>query len=167
MGAVRKADFYYGSMLSCFINNGLAPAIIEPGDSRRIYKMTTDNGDYQIYAKYVSSPLRRQKKDAQLWQFIFSPDEVEYFRKYKENGTKLYFVLICGCDKLQDSEIAILSLDEVKDCLDIDYDRESYRITIKWEKGIHGLKAYGTGRADILDGKDNTIRISRDMLSYF
>ena len=45
MGAVRKADFYFGSMLSCLINNGLAPAIIEPGDSRRIYKLTTDNGD--------------------------------------------------------------------------------------------------------------------------
>lgn len=166
MGAVRKADFYYGSMLSCLINNGLAPAIIEPGDSRRIYKMMTDNGDYQIYAKYVSSPLRRQKKDAQLWQFIFSPDEVEYIRSYVGNG-KLYFVLICGRDKLQDSEIAILSLDEVRDCLDVDYDRESYRITIRWEKGTHGLKAYGTGRADILDGKDNTIRIPRDILSYF
>ena len=89
MGAVRKADFYFGSMLSCLINNGLAPAIIEPGDSRRIYKLSTDNGDYQLYAKYVSSPSRRQKKDAQLWQFIFSPDEVKYIRNYQDNGQKL------------------------------------------------------------------------------
>jgi len=167
MGAVRKADFYYGSMLSCFINNGLAPAIIEPGDSRRIYKLTTDSGDYQLYAKYVSSPLRRQKKDAQLWQFNFNPEEVKYIRNYKENGLKLYFILICGQKKLQNSEIAILSLEEAKDCLDVDYERERYRITIKWEKGIHGLKAYGTGRADILNGRDNTIRISRDISSYF
>ncbi len=167
MGVVRKADFYFGSMLSCFINNGLAPAIIEPGESRRIYKMTTNNGDYQIYAKYVSAPIRRQKLDVQLWQFIFSPDEVDFIRQFREDTTKLFFVLICGRTRLQDSEIAILSLDEVRDCLDVDYSRDSYRITIKWEKAIHGLKAYGTGRADILDGRENTIRISRDMLSYF
>lgn len=167
MGAVRKADFYYGSMLSCFINKGLAPAIIEPGDSRRIYEMMTNKGDYRIYAKYVSLPLRRQKKDVQLWQFVFTHDEVKYIRGYLENSKKLFFVLICGRDKLQDSEIVILSQDEVRDCLDIDYDRESYRITIKWEKGIHGLKAYGTGRADILNGMDNTIRVPRDILSSF
>jgi len=167
MGAVRKADFYYGSLLSCFVNNGLAPAIIEPGDSRRIYKITTDNGDYQIYAKYVSAPLKRQKTDIQLWQFVFSRDEVDFIRKYEENNKTLYFALICGQERLQDSELAILSLDEVKDCLDVDYDRESYRITIKCERGAHGLKAYGTGRADLLEEKDNTIRISRDLLSYF
>ncbi|MGG3772962.1 hypothetical protein [Heyndrickxia faecalis] len=167
MGAVRKADFYFGAMLSCLINSGLAPAIIEPGDSRRIYNLTTNNGDYLLYAKYVSSPLRRQKRDAQLWQFTFSPEEREYIRNYNGNLEKLYFSLICGREKLIDSEIAILSLDEVKDCLDIDFARDSYRITIKWEKGIHGLKAYGTGRADILNGIDNTIRIRRDILSYF
>lgn len=39
--------------------------------------------------------------------------------------------------------------------------------TFRWERGIHGLKAYGTGRADILNGRDNTIRIPRDIASYF
>lgn len=167
MGAVRKADFYYGSLLSCFVNNGLAPAIIEPGDSRRIYKIATNKGDFQIYAKYVSAPIKRQRTDVQLWQFIFSPDEVEFIRKHEDTNHTLFFVLICGQERMQDSEIAILTLNETKDCLDVNYDRESYRITIKYEKGTHGLKAYGTGRADLLEGRDNTIRVSRDFFSYF
>jgi hypothetical protein len=167
MGFLRKADFYYGAMLSCMINNGLAPAIIEPGDSRRIYSLTTNNGDYQIYAKYVSAPLKRQKKDVQLWQFTFLPDEIKFIKDNKEANKKLYFVLICGQKTLQNSEIALLSLDEVKECLDFDYYRDSYRITVRREKGIHGLKVYGTGRADIRDGKDNTIRIPRDILTFF
>ncbi|MFS0567210.1 hypothetical protein [Brevibacillus invocatus] len=166
MGALRKADFYYGSLLSCFVNNGLAPAIIEPGETRRIYKLATNDGDFQIYAKYVSAPLPRQKTDARLWQFIYSPEEVGYIREYKEINTTLYFAQICGQERMQDSEIAILSLDQVKDCLDVHYDRESYRITIKSEKGTHGLKAYGTGRSDLLEGRDNTLRISRDLFSY-
>lgn len=154
-------------MLSCLINSGLTPAIIEPGDKRRIYNLGTDNGDYKIYAKYASSPTRRKKKEGQLWQFSFSTEEIQFIRNYDGNGKRLYFVLICGRDKLQNSEIAILSLEEVKDCLDVDFDRESYRIVIKLEKGTHGLKAYGTGRADILNGRDNTIRLRRDILSYF
>ncbi|QRG65971.1 hypothetical protein [Brevibacillus choshinensis] len=167
MSIVRKADFYFGSMLSGLINNGLAPAIIEPGESRRIYSVSTDKGDYQIYSKYVSAPLKRQNKDTQLWQFAFSHDEIEFLKNFRKNGRKLCFALICGQEKLQDSEIAILSFEEAKDCLDLHYKRESYRITIKSEKGIHGLKAYGTGRSDILDGKDNTIRIRRDILACF
>ena len=85
--------------------------IIEPGDSRRIYSLTTNNDDYKIYAKYVSEPLKRQKEDAKLWQFIFSRDEIEFFRDYKENEKKLYFALICGQENLQNSEIALLSLE--------------------------------------------------------
>lgn len=114
-----------------------------------------------------NSTVKYKEKDAQLWQFTFLPDEVKFIREYKEVNKKLYFALICGQEMLQDSEIALLSLDEVKECLDVDYDRDSYRITVKREKGIHGLKVYGTGRADILDEKDNTIRIPRGILTFF
>jgi len=165
MGVVRKADFYYGSMLSCFINSGLKPAIFENGNDRRIYDITTNSGDYKIYAKYISVPsnINRKNKDKRLWHFSFLPEEVEYFKNYHENNKKLYLVLICGQEKLQDSEIAILTLSEAKKCLDVDYIRPSHRISIIWEKGSHGLKAYGTG----IDGKENAIRISRDISSYF
>ena len=62
MSILRKADFYYGAMLSCLINNGLAPMIIEPGDSRRIYSLTTNNDDYKIYAKLCIQAFKKAKR---------------------------------------------------------------------------------------------------------
>jgi hypothetical protein len=167
MGFVRKADFYYGAMLSGLVNNGIAPAIIEPGDSRRIYSLTTDKGNFRIYAKYRSAPEKRQNTDTQRWQFTFSPEEIQYIRTYTEDGHKLFFALICGQEDLQNSEIAFLSLDEVKDCLDVDYERPSYYINIKVVKGSRVLRAHGTGRSDLLNDKDNTIRIQRNYLPLF
>ncbi len=166
MSVVRKADFYYGALMSVLINNGIVPVIIERGESRRIYTMTTNKGNYEIYAKYVSSPIKRKNKDVKLWHFNFSYDEVQSIKNYEEKDKNYYFALICGYqDNFQESEIAILTLEQVKNCLDIDYKRESYRISIKVEKGGHGLKVYGTGRSDILNGKDNTIRVQRDLVS--
>lgn len=164
MSTVRKADFYYGALLSGFVNNGVAPAIIEPGDSRRIYKIANDQGEYRIYAKYSSSPLKRKKQTTQLWQFHFSKEEIMEVKGIEESNVIYKFAFICGKpESLQDSQIAILNLMDLKDCLDVGFIRESHRITIKSQKGAHGLKVYGTGRADILDGHDNTIRVPRGL----
>ena len=122
MSTIRKADFYYGSLLSVLINNGVAPAIVSPGEeNRRIYSMTTDEATYEIYTKYASSPSSRMNTNAKLWSFSFSNDEIEMIKQYENNGKKYLFALICGDhDKMQDSEIAVLSLSQAKDCLDID-----------------------------------------------
>ncbi|MGG3792525.1 hypothetical protein [Geobacillus thermodenitrificans] len=168
MGVLSKSDFYYGALLSNLINSGFCPAIIEQGENRRIYTFTNDSGEYLIFAKYVSKPLPRQNEDVQIWQFTFSQEEIEKIRKYEDSNIRHYFALICGRKGLKNSEIALLSLNDIKDCLDVDYQRPSYRITIKSEKGKHGLRAYGTGRADKnLDGSDNTIRLPRDIASCF
>lgn len=160
---VCKADFYYGSLLSVLINRGMAPAIFERGDSRMIYSVTIDKGEYLIYTKYASSPAKKKNGSSKLWTFSFSADEVETIKTYQDNGKEHLFCFICGeHTKMQDSEIAVLSLEQVKDCLDVGFKRDSHRITIKCEKRAHGLKAYGTGRADLLNGYDNTLRIPRD-----
>ncbi|WP_026801329.1 hypothetical protein [Pontibacillus halophilus] len=162
MTTIRKADFYYGSLLSVFINNGMAPAIVEPGENRRIYSVTTDNGEYEIYTKYVSSPGSRKNNHTKTWTFSFSTEEMERIKQYQDNGKKYTFAFVCGQhNKMQDSEIAILTLEQAKDCLDIGFQRESHRITVKAVKGKNGLRVYGTGRADKLEGKDNTLRIKR------
>ncbi|ASS69287.1 hypothetical protein NYE70_22095 [Paenibacillus sp. FSL R5-0407] len=167
MGVLSKADFYYGALLSGLINSGFAPAIIEQAENRRLYNITANTGDFMIYSKYASEPLARQKKDVQLWQFVFVQDEIEMIRNFTENNKKYYFALICGKKEFKGSEVALLSLSDVRDCLDYDYTRDTYRITIRAEKGKHGLGAYGTGRADKLDGNDNTIRVPRDILTVF
>ncbi len=165
MTTIRKADFYYGSLLSVFINNGMAPAIVEPGENRRIYSVTTDEGEYEIYTKYASMPGKRKNKHTKIWTFSFSTEEMERIKQYRDNGKKYAFAFVCGQhNKMQDSEIAILTLEQAQDCLDIDFQRENHRITVKAIKGRRGLGVYGTGRADQLNGKDNTLRIKRDAL---
>lgn len=94
-------------------------------------------------------------------------DEIELIRKVSESNKRCYFALVCGKKEFKGSEIALLSLSDARDCLDFDYVRDSYRITIRSEKGKHGLGAYGIGRADKLDGRDKTIRVPRDILSFF
>jgi hypothetical protein len=167
MGVLNKADFYYGALLSGLINSGFTPAIFEQEENRRIYSVTADAGDFMIYSKYVSNPLPRQVEDVQLWQFSFSHDEIEKIRHFNDGNKKHYFALICGKKSFKGSEIAMLSLTEAKECLDPNYARDSYRISVKVEKGKHGIRVYGTGRADIVEGKDNTIRVSRDVQSIF
>jgi len=162
MTKIRKADFYYGSLLSVFINNGIAPAIVEPGENRRIYSVTTDQGEYEIYTKYASMPAKRKNEHIKIWTFSFSAEEVERIKQYRDNGKKCVFAFICGAhDKMQNSEIAVLTLEQAKDCLDLDFKRDSHRITVKAIKGLQGLRVYGTGRSDQLNGKDNTLRIRR------
>lgn len=165
MTKIRKADFYYGSLLSFFINNGIAPAIVEPGESRRIYSVTTDQEEYEIYTKYASMPGKRKNEHIKIWTYSFSGEELERVKQCQKNGDKYLFAFICGAhDKMQNSEIAVLTLEQAKDCLGLDFKRESYRITVKAVKGGQGLRVYGTGRTDQLNGKDNTLRIKRGAL---
>lgn len=139
-----KSDMFYGAMLSALGKKDLNPVILEPGDNRRIYLLTTDNGDHEIYAKYAFN-----KKDggSLLWNFSFTKEELEIIKNYKDNGKKFYFALIC-CRKNLKGDVAFLSLPQVKECLNINYYSPNYRIAIKYKKGKRGLMAHGTGKAD-------------------
>ncbi|SFP36910.1 hypothetical protein [Salibacterium halotolerans] len=158
MSTIRKADFYYGSLLSVLVNNEVAPAIVHPSDDpRRIYSVTTNNGDFEIYSKYVTEPGDRQKNNSKLWNFNFSKEEVQSINQYKSEDKTVLFALLCGQHhKLQDSEIAVLTLEQAKDCLDSAYLRENHRIAVKTEHNKPDLRVYGTGRSD-----ENRIRIKR------
>lgn len=58
MGAFKKADYYYGALLSLLMNNGMKPALFEKEnyDDRKRYTVTTNNGEYEFYCKYMSNP---------------------------------------------------------------------------------------------------------------
>lgn len=166
MANVNKADFYYGSLLSVMITRGVQkPALFEESENKRIYTFCTDKGDYQMYMKYASAPSKRKKDNVQLWQFTFTPDEIKVINSTRDNGKKTLFGLICAKEKLNESELAILNLEQAKTCLGLDVIRDSYRISVKYERSAHGLKIYGSGLADRIDNSENTISISRDVIS--
>ncbi|MGV8907202.1 MAG: hypothetical protein ACOH15_11450 [Acetobacterium sp.] len=166
MATVNKVDFYYGAMLSVMITKGVQkPALFEESENKRIYTFCTNKGDYQMYMKYASAPSKRKNVNKQLWQFTFTPDEIKVIDSTQDNGKKTLFGLICAKVKLNESELVILNLDQAKLCLGLDVSRDTYRITVKYEKGNHGLKVYGSGLSDRLEDVDNTLLISRDILN--
>jgi len=74
-------------------------------------------------------------------------------------------VLICVKPGFTDSELAIVGYEDAMDCLGVEIGTKSPRINIKAYSKKHGLRMYGSGRSDKLNGKDNTIKITRNELA--
>ncbi len=163
--SICKADFYYGAFLSVLINKGINPAIVELGEKRNIYKITTDNGTYKVYTKYT---VNSNPKDI-LWNVIFTEKEAEEISKLIDTEDDILFVVICAYKQLKNNntEIAILKADELelKECVDLGCNiNKNLRLSIRKKKHSPYLSVYGTHRADKVDGEDNTIKISRQRI---
>ncbi|GMO01560.1 hypothetical protein PthstB1num2_36000 [Parageobacillus thermoglucosidasius] len=80
----------------------------------------------------------------------------------------MIFAFICGQKQLSDYNqvIAIVYWDEFLECVDIEKEqiRGTARLSVKAVKGSPWLRLYGSKRTDMLDGKDNTIKIERNRL---
>ncbi|NUK29314.1 hypothetical protein HT574_04105 [Parageobacillus sp. VR-IP] len=170
MATIYKRDYFYGALLFALVNGGLTPALFEkPSDNRQIYEVTTNQNSYIIYTKYNTSPTG--SKDF-TWSFPFSDNELEEIIKiYHENNKKKEFIFafICGQKQLSgyNQVIAIVYWDEFLECVDIEKEqiRGTARLSVKAVKGSPWLRIYGSKRADMLDGKDNMIKIERDRLA--
>lgn len=154
--ALAKADFYFGSLLSRLVGTGFAPAIIDEGEKRRIYSLANDYGDYTVYAKYASKP-DSDRKDSNRWDFKFNSDEL-FSIKSAHNLSQYIFAFICGVENLRDSEIVLLTYDELKKCIGKNDQTLSHRVSVRSDKGSWSFLVYGTG----LDGK-NPIKITRNL----
>ncbi len=161
--SICKADFYYGAFLSVLINNGINPAIVELGDKRNIYELTTDNGAYKVYTKYVVNSKPKDK----LWNVIITEKESDEISRFMDINDNVLFVVICAHKQLinNNTEIAILKTDELKACIDLDCNiNKNFRLSIRKKKHSPYLSVYGTHRADKVDGRDNAIKISRQRI---
>ena len=161
MSVLKIADFYYGAFLSALLNYaGKKPSLFDQSNSRRIYRLTTDNTpkDYMIYTKYVMA--RKNKSDEfDHWIFQFTEEEIQKLISMQEESQNVQLALICIKNDLKDSEIALVDYN-----MAIDTGIKSYRINIKAVDNKHGLRMYGSGRSDRLNGKDNTVKVPRDAM---
>lgn len=155
-------------MVRSLVNEGLAQALFEKeNDSRPIYTVTTNKTSYIIYTKYHTTPSG--SKDF-TWSFSFSDNEIEeIINIHQENQEKtLIFAFICGQKQVSDYNqiIAIVYWDEFVACVDIDKKqfRGTPRLSVRAVKGSPRLRIYWSKRADMIDGKDNTIKIERNGL---
>lgn len=165
---LRKVDFYYGAFLSALLNNAKKkPSLFDeaPTDNRRIYRLTTENSptDYIIYTKYAVESGTSEGKHR--WSFIFSEDEVKKIIDLNKEKESLRLALICvSNENFQKSEIALIDYPTAAKCLGIDFNIKTFRITVKTQSGRHGLRVYGSGHSDKLNGQDNTFIVNRNAL---
>jgi len=168
MAMLKTADFYYGAFLSALLNYaGKKPSLFDKTESRRIYKITTENSkkDYIIFTKAVNE--RKNKADEfRHWIFNFTQDEVDTLQKLNVENGNVKLSLICFTDDLNNGEIAFIDYGEAMECMGVTKNISPYRINIKAIEGKQGLRMHGSGRSDMLDGKDNTIHLSRNALKY-
>ncbi|NNV00782.1 hypothetical protein [Geobacillus sp. DSP4a] len=170
MATIRKADYYYGALLSALVNGGLAPALFEKeNDNRQIYEVTTNKASYIMYTKYNTNPSG--SKDF-TWSFVFSDHEIAEINKIDlehSQEKEIVFAFVCAQKQPSDSNqvIAIVRWNEFLECVDLQRQqvRGTPRLSIKAVKDSPKLRLYGSKRADVLDGKDYTIKIERNRLN--
>ena len=165
MSKLKVADFYYGAFLSDLLNTpGGRPSLFDETGSRSIYRLETNNNEESyFFAKYVTD-IKNKNDSFNHWIFNFTPAEIAKLQELHEEKGRVKVVLICVKESLADSELAIIDYDDAMNCLGVNTGVKPYRINIKAYSKKHGLRMYGSGRADKLDGKDNTIRITRQEL---
>ena len=165
MCKLNVGDFFYGAFLSALLKKpGSRPVLLDSTDSRRIYRLETNNmSDCYVFAKFTTE---RKLKDTQRhhWIFNFSEAEVQTIRELFEKYKNVRLALIGATNTLAESELAFIDYQEAKDVLGIDTGVKTYRINIKTVGGQHGLRMYGSGRSDKLNGKDNTVVVTRKAL---
>src|SRR5690606_18846339 len=123
-------------------------------DNKRIYKLTTNFGDYIVYTKYLSK--QSNKGQNKLWHFPFNFDEMN--RILQDESINM-FAFICGVKDLVDSEVVILSREQFKQCIGINFMVDNRRISIKSEKGVRNYLVYGTG----IELKNNPLKVTKNL----
>ena len=133
--------------------------------SRRIYRLETNNAsESYVYAKFVTQKSA-DGKNRWRWTFNFSDAEVRRIQELHSSNGNVKLALICAKEGFTDSELAVVGYHEAMDSLGVDKGVKNYRITIKTMDNQHGLRMYGSGRSDKVNGKDNTWVIARKALT--
>ena len=154
MAKLKESDFYYGAVLSSLLNNHICPALIEGGNDRQVYDFTTDHKDFRLFLKYRSKPIHTMDPDYNSWQFVFSPSDVFEIKEYSRLNKELSIGLVCGKDKLNESQYAVLHKEEILQL----FDNKKYSITVSIRKGERAFRiSVGGSRENALQVKANIL----------
>lgn len=143
MSKIKEADFYYGAILSYFINNGIYPVLLEPGKDRQIYEFTTDQGDFNLFSKY-RSVTTTSNEEYTSWSFVFTANDMEELKGFIASDKHLSVGLVCGDSSLSASHLAFLHKDELQEL----FNAGKSSFTISHRKGEHSYKIYMGGSRD-------------------
>jgi hypothetical protein len=157
MSKIAQADFYFGAALSVLFNYKYVPALIEGGEKRRVYNITLNDGDVTLYMMYRSKP-NTNNDEYKSWQFKLGQLDKDEISKMFESNPRTKLVLICGAEILRESELAILSAEQTKQCIDLN-NHSDENFTIGRKKNEHSFRVSRGG------GRDNALLIKADVFS--
>lgn len=157
---VTKADHFYGAFLTKLLDDGNKPVLIDKDSNRGVYELVTNKGEYLIYMKYAT----RKNKKRNRWTFNYTDSNIEEIKSY--GNKNIIFAYICSYNDLLNTEIGIADLEELEKCIDPECEiNKTNRVTIYKKSNSPVLRMYGTARADEINGKDNTVHLSRDRVN--
>lgn len=165
MSRINKMDYYFGAFIYYLISNKVEPTLFDTVDKSKVINFTQKDTDYNAYLKYVGTCNKSKVagKEHSTWVVNFTSAENTYIRtKFKQDNRKNIVVLVCAKPNLQETCIAILSLDEALECLGDDNQNDQRRINVKYKKGSRHLECYGTAIPDTQAKK-----IKHDFDEYF
>lgn len=128
MSKIKLSDFYYGAVLSMLLSHGVKPALVENGEDRQVYDISTNKNDFRLFVKYRSKSIETKKTGYSSWVFTIAEDKAE-LKSFLDSKLNLIVALVCGEQNLCDSQLAVLDADQIKRILDID--KTTINITIK------------------------------------
>jgi len=96
-----------------------------------------------------------KKDNYRSWQFTFSKEDLDEIFRYLDEKYNLLLALVCGEEKLHESEYAVLNSEEIKQC----FGNNKTSITIS---RIKGEKAF---RISIGGGRSKSIKIPSNRLT--
>ena len=113
MSVLREADFYYGAALSKLANKKIYPILKATRSDRQVYKFVNGGNEYILYLKYRSEQSNPGAGGMRRWQFTFDGNEVQELKRYMRRKGSLLVGLVCGTEKLKDSEYVVLREEDV------------------------------------------------------
>lgn len=158
---INKIDYYVGALLSHLVKKQIAPAIIDTSDNSKQLIFDTDNGKYNLFVKYSSKPVRSNDK-TDKWVINFTTAEYNVVNALPKEGYKNFVVLICSKETLNNTEVAVLSLEKALKIMGNDNINKVKRIDVKAQKGSKYLKVFGTTCLE-----ENATKVERNLAHHF
>jgi|LSQX01.2.fsa_nt_gb hypothetical protein len=82
--------------------------------SRQIYDFTTDNTNFRLFIKYRTKRRLGKNGNYHSWHFTFSKDDLDEIFGFLDEEYNLLLALVCGEEKLYESEYAVLNSEKNK-----------------------------------------------------
>lgn len=137
MAKLKKEHFCYGAVLSAIMEYNPDSSFVllqSQNKSRKIFKIQTNTSkECVIFFKYN---FKKEKESNQGWSFKFSDNDKELLKSYYDKKIPVFIYLVCGVNKLLNSEVAVLRYEEFNEV------STKTGITINKKKSGHNFFLY-------------------------